>query len=269
MPEKAATDLVSAMDADRPLAVARFRSMSLDEQLTAVRGAPDQRRYDVITLADDCTEIVQQLTPQEVYRIVSEEELWRVGAMVSTATPDQLQGIMDLSCWKGDALDEEGALVWLDWLCGLPDQELAERLRAIDVDLLASVLAPHMTVTAGNPLATGQTPEGGFVVYQGRITSTPGAFSLPMASIAILIGPLDSPARPVTLPPTHHEPATRSPSRPLRSPCRCRPRNGDIPCAGASLHRTWGRRRPTGAIPSRGSCVCGPVSWSSFSSEQP
>ena len=161
----------------REVAVLAFGELTRAEQLDLVRAAPIECRYDVLTLATDCTGLVRDLSPQETWAIISHKELQHSGALAAAASPKQLAGIMDIACWRGDRISEENIFEWLTWLAELRDELFIERIETLDHALLASALGPHMTVCSTmNPFNPQPSADGGFFAYQGKITSTPLAF---------------------------------------------------------------------------------------------
>jgi len=162
-------DLLAILAADRTQAIALFKRLSPEEQVALVRKTPVHRWHDVLTLADDCTPLVRALSVPELHRLVSLEDLWHARELMATASPEQVRGVMDFSCWRGDDLEEQESLTWLEWLAELADDAFAERMATLDAAFLASVLGPHMRPEPEEP--------GEFLVYSTWVDSLPRAFA--------------------------------------------------------------------------------------------
>ena len=172
----------------RELAALSFAELSRPEQLDLVRSVPVESRFDVLTLAEDCTPLVHEMTPQEIYAIVSDKELQHSGSIAAAASPKQFVGILDIACWRGERLAGEQSVEWLTWLSELPDELFVERVRELDTSFLASILGPHMkVVSAVNPFDPQPSADGGFLAYQGSIYSTPGAFEFDDVEVELLV----------------------------------------------------------------------------------
>lgn len=163
-------DFLMLLETDREHAALAFRQLSRERQADLIRRAPVEHWYDLITLTEDATQLVQSLSVPELYRLASAEDLDKSALLLATASPDQVRGVMDFSCWRGDRIDRRESVRWLEWLASLPDEAFAERATALDAAFLASVLGPHMTVAAPADFP------GEFTVYRTGIYSIPTAF---------------------------------------------------------------------------------------------
>jgi len=162
------TNLLAVIEVDRSRAVTLFKQLSPEQQLTLVRSVPLEQQYDVLTLADDATELVQSLSVPELHTLITHEGLHNIGALVKAATPEQTRGVMDFSCWRGEDIDEGTAYDWLAWLNTLTDEEFVERVNVLDPSFVASVVGPHMEV---------DTSQGGlFAVYDTKVKANPHGF---------------------------------------------------------------------------------------------
>ncbi len=170
-------DLIPTMRSDRVEASYAFRLLPVTEQIDFVRNAPVADRYDVITLAEDATPIVQALSVPELHALVRHETLQsRVQSLLEVASAGQLQGVMDFSCWENDLPDERSVFEWIEWLMGLSDDALRERLSILDAAFLASVLGPHVEVAPENG-------PGEFAVIATKIMALPTGLSYDDASV--------------------------------------------------------------------------------------
>lgn len=169
--------LIPIMRSDRIEASYTFRLLPVTEQIEVVRDVPVADRYDVITLAEDATPLVQALSVPELYALVRHETLQsRVQSLLEVASPNQLQGVMDFACWENDLPDEQSAFEWIEWLMGLPDEAVRKRLSVLDAAFLGSVLGPHVEAAPENA-------PGEFTVIATRIMALPTGLSYDDASV--------------------------------------------------------------------------------------
>ncbi len=168
MPEEnTATNLLAVLDSNPEDAMYRFRLMPGGEQVDLVRSAPADRRWDVITLAEDAAPLVRALSVPELYAVANAEDIdGRLGTLMAVTTPEQARGVMDFACWTGDEPAEEDAFPWFRWLMELPDADAADRLRVLDPSFIAAAIGPHVT------RAKNAGP-GEFVVVATRVDALP------------------------------------------------------------------------------------------------
>jgi len=160
-----AAALLTIADADRTLAADLFRGLSRRERLEFVRSTPLERRYDMITLADDATTLVRELAVSDLYALIRHDGRDRTGSLVECAAPEQVRGVMDFACWRDDVPDDENALAWLTWVSDLADGPCAERLATLDAAFLATVLGPHVRIS--------DDAVGEFLVVETRVDALP------------------------------------------------------------------------------------------------
>jgi hypothetical protein len=164
--------LVAAVKNDRVDASYQFRLLSKREQVGLVQHATVEHRYDILTLVPDATPLVQALSVPDLYVLVDHEHMnSRIQSILEVATPEQLRGVMDFSCWEGDEPDPDTVLDWFEWLVSLSDDQLRDRLRTLDASFVASAIGPYMTPSASGNLA------GGFTVIATKVDALPDAFS--------------------------------------------------------------------------------------------
>ena len=72
------------------------------------------------------------LPVQELYYAIEEVGLADAGELVVLASPEQLQGFIDLDVWERDHFDEATMRGWLDALVEVGPTKLAQAIEAID-----------------------------------------------------------------------------------------------------------------------------------------
>jgi len=96
--------------------------------------------------------VVPRLQPEMLHRIIQSCGLEDCGELVALATPDQLMRVFDLDLWRSgrpgrdEALDAGRFGVWLEVLIELGVGVAAEKLVALDIELVIAALAQHVLV---------------------------------------------------------------------------------------------------------------------------
>jgi len=66
--------------------------------------------------------------------------LEEAGELIALATPEQVQGFIDLDAWNVDKLDDAAVRPWIDALITVGYEKLVDIWRQLDPDLTALVL---------------------------------------------------------------------------------------------------------------------------------
>jgi hypothetical protein len=97
-------------------------------------------------------QVVPQLPPEIVHRIIQTCGLEDCGELVALATPRQLTRIFDLDLWRparagrDEQLDAERFGTWLGVLLEYGPGEAAEKLAGLELDLVVTAFAQHVRV---------------------------------------------------------------------------------------------------------------------------
>lgn len=100
----------------------------------------------------DIARVVPHLPPEVLHRVIERCGLEASADIVALATPRQLQRVLDLDLWRppkpgaDEALDAARFGEWLEVLSQMGAETAAERLMAMDRDLVIGALAEHMRV---------------------------------------------------------------------------------------------------------------------------
>src|SRR5215470_8661667 len=103
----------------------------------ALAGRRAGRRLDAILAGPDPPARVAALPVQDLYFLVQEVGLADARQLVELATPEQFQGLIDLSSWSHDRLDEEAVVPWLEAVAEASPEKLAADWRELDPELAA------------------------------------------------------------------------------------------------------------------------------------
>ena len=74
------------------------------------------RKADAILSEPDAAQLVPRLPVQDLYYAITEVGLADAQELVALATPEQLQGFVDLDVWERDRLDEQRIAAWMETL---------------------------------------------------------------------------------------------------------------------------------------------------------
>ncbi len=118
----------------------------------APRDVRDRGLLDRILDTPHLAQIVPRLQPELLHRVIQKCGLEDCADLVALATPEQLARVFDLDLWRPDqpGLDEQfdaGRFgVWLEVLLESGAAVAAQKLAAMDVDLVVAGLAQHARV---------------------------------------------------------------------------------------------------------------------------
>src|ERR1700761_9512699 len=73
-------------------------------------------KADAILSEPDAAQLVPRLPVQDLYYAIKEVGLADAQELVALASPEQLQGFVDLDVWERDHLDETRMSEWMDAL---------------------------------------------------------------------------------------------------------------------------------------------------------
>jgi len=114
-------------------------------------------------------EVVPRLPPPLLHRVIEKCGLEDCSALVTLATPEQLTGILDLDLWRSeqpgrdDHFDAGRFGVWLEVLAESGAGVAAEKLAAMDSDLVIAGLAQHVRVYDRGAVTPYMTTDGELV----------------------------------------------------------------------------------------------------------
>ncbi len=126
-------------DHDRPSGpLARLRA-----QLAAPRGV---RKIDALLSADDANAAVAVLSPNEIYELVHEVGFEDAADLIALATPEQIQGCLDLDGWNKDDLEISALEPWLGALIETGFENVGQIWGKLDAELRALILQRQVKI---------------------------------------------------------------------------------------------------------------------------
>jgi hypothetical protein len=129
------------------------------------RSRNPRKRLELVMGDPQAAELVPRLPVEDLYYLVRGIGLADAGEVLRLASPEQLQGCLDLDLWERDRLSSSRLLAWLEALADLPSGALARAIRALDAELVSLVLGRHARIY---DRVVGEAPddESQFVIYR-------------------------------------------------------------------------------------------------------
>jgi hypothetical protein len=115
----------------------------LRAQLAGPRG---YRRIDALLSAEDAPAAVASLAPNEMFELVHEVGFEDAQDLIALATPQQIQGCLDLDGWTKDQLEVAPLKPWLAALVEAGFEKLGHVWGALDAELRALILQRTVAV---------------------------------------------------------------------------------------------------------------------------
>jgi hypothetical protein len=95
------------------------------------------RKADAIISEPNAAQLVPSLPVQELYYAIKEVGLADAAELVALATPEQVQGFVDLDVWERDHIDERRIDAWIDTLADAGYEKLGSVLEKLDSEVIA------------------------------------------------------------------------------------------------------------------------------------
>src|SRR5215470_7215521 len=103
----------------------------------AIAGRRAARRIEAILADPEPAARVAALPVQDLFFLVQEVGLADAHEVIALATPEQFQGLVDLSSWSHDRLDDAAVVPWLEALLDAGPEKLASVWRELDPEIAA------------------------------------------------------------------------------------------------------------------------------------
>jgi hypothetical protein len=109
----------------------------LRAQLAAPRGV---RRIDALLSADDAQAAIAALHPSEMFELVHEVGFEDAADLIHLATPEQIQGCLDLDAWSKDQVEIAPMKPWLASLIDAGFEKVGQVFGGLDAELRALIM---------------------------------------------------------------------------------------------------------------------------------
>jgi hypothetical protein len=142
----------------------------LDRLRTQLAGPRGYRRIDALLSADDAAGAVAQLAPSEVFELVHEVGFEDAADLIHLATPEQIQGCLDLDGWSKDQLELAPLAPWLSSLLDAGFEKFGQVWGKLDAELRALIVQRQVKV---HDVTMGEGPDDD---NDGAMFPTPDSF---------------------------------------------------------------------------------------------
>jgi hypothetical protein len=120
------------------------------------------RKADAIISEPDAAQLVPRLPVQELYYAIKEVGLADAEELVALATPEQVQGFVDLDAWERDHLEVERVNAWIEALADAGYEKLGAVIEALDPEMIALWLQRQARIYDLTIEEPPEEPEGHF-----------------------------------------------------------------------------------------------------------
>lgn len=117
-----------------------------EEGVKLLAGLPALDAFNLLLENPKPKDIVRQTPMENLYLMLHEIGSDDALLLLELASPEQVQGFIDLDCWKRDRLDIPKARTWFLLLNELEDKAFEENLRNVDLALLVTFFGKHLAV---------------------------------------------------------------------------------------------------------------------------
>ena len=145
------------------------------------RSRNPRKRLEMVLADPQASALVGGIPTEELYYLVRGVGLTDALEVLRLASPEQIQGFLDLDLWERDRLAPTRVFAWMEVLAELPPSVLARAVRGLDPELIALVLGRHARIydrSVGeapddeSPFIVKATPDATFIVEMRTSNAT-------------------------------------------------------------------------------------------------
>jgi len=134
----------------RAISAKEFNALSSNERLTIICNADNFQRFRLLVEANDGRELIARLPAEEIFLLFKEVGDEAIEALLPMLNPEQFTACIDLDSWKQGQFDGESAIVWLEALLEVDDDEaILNTIREMDFEVLVLLIHRHVTILSG------------------------------------------------------------------------------------------------------------------------
>jgi hypothetical protein len=123
-----------------------FATLPMTEQIARLDQVDARTRQNLILSSRNSLALARSLSSEKLFYTLKEIGLTDAVDLLALASPEQVRDMMDLDCWRKDALDDRRMLTWLLMLDEAGSGKLAEWALHVDVELLVLLVKRHFEV---------------------------------------------------------------------------------------------------------------------------
>ncbi len=107
---------------------------------------PPRKRMEALLDRPDACKVIQNLEPYNLYHLIQEIGASDATDLALLASPQQVQGFLDLDSWRRDEIVPGRIAEWLELYMRLEDKDFAALLQKIDEEPILILLQEHLQV---------------------------------------------------------------------------------------------------------------------------
>src|SRR5262245_10936665 len=113
-----------------------FALLPTVEQIVQLERVGAKTRQQLLLSSQNSLPLTRALSSEKLFYTLKEIGLTDAVDLLALASPEQVRDMVDLDCWRKDALDDRRLLTWLMLLDEAGSSKLAEWALHVDVELL-------------------------------------------------------------------------------------------------------------------------------------
>src|SRR5262245_1457208 len=123
-----------------------FAALPIAEQAVRLEQVDARTRQQLIVSSRNSVTLTRALSSEKLFYTLKEIGLADATDLLALAAPEQIRDMLDLDCWRKDALDNRRVVAWLMLLDEAGSGKLAEWALHTDIELLVLLVMRHLEV---------------------------------------------------------------------------------------------------------------------------
>jgi hypothetical protein len=123
-----------------------FASLPTVEQVARLEQVDARTRQQLILASRNSLHLTRALSSEKLFYTLKEIGLADAVDLLALASPEQVRDMIDLDCWRKDALDDRRLLTWLMLLDEAGSSKLAEWALHVDSELVVLLVKRHFEI---------------------------------------------------------------------------------------------------------------------------
>jgi hypothetical protein len=150
LPREKTVQHLTLLRQPRTISGKEFNALSENERLTIICNADNFQRFRLLVEANDGRELIARLPAEEIFFLFKEVGQEAIEELLPMLKPDQFTACIDLDSWKQAQFDGESAILWLEALLEVDDDEaILNTIREMDFEVLVLLIHRHVTILSG------------------------------------------------------------------------------------------------------------------------
>ena len=120
--------------------------LSVPDQVICIMPMRSEEQYNLLMLSPNAREVIRSLPAEQIYQLVKEVGEQNTLAILSNATPEQIQFIFDIEWWRGDKFQPQKALDWFLLLDQCEESKIVEWFLTEEFEQKVMILQSLITI---------------------------------------------------------------------------------------------------------------------------